>query len=109
MCGIAAVFESNGAAEPLDLDALMHRGPDARGEWASPDGRIWFGHTRLAVLEFGGFHEQVFDGTHWTGAVHVGKRAWLRRRWTAPPASPHLRRRARRRVVPCAVRPTPHS
>ena len=51
MCGIAAVFETNGYAEPIDLDRLAHRGPDARGEWTSPDGRIWFGHTRLAILD----------------------------------------------------------
>ena len=51
MCGIAAVFESGGRAEPLDLECLGHRGPDARGEWTSPDGRIWFGHTRLAILD----------------------------------------------------------
>ena len=51
MCGIAAVFESKGRAEPLDLNRLAHRGPDARGEWTSPDGRIWFGHTRLAILD----------------------------------------------------------
>lgn len=51
MCGIAAVFEKGGCAEPLDLDCLSHRGPDARGEWTSPDGRIWLGHTRLAILD----------------------------------------------------------
>ncbi len=51
MCGIAAAFHFNAPAEPLDLDCLAHRGPDARGEWTSPDGRIWFGHTRLAILD----------------------------------------------------------
>ena len=51
MCGIAAVFNSTGPATPLDLDSLAHRGPDGRGEWFSPDGRIWLGHTRLSILD----------------------------------------------------------
>jgi len=51
MCGIAAVFEAQGRAEALDLDCLSHRGPDARGEWTSPDGCLWLGHTRLAILD----------------------------------------------------------
>jgi asparagine synthase (glutamine-hydrolysing) len=51
MCGIAAVFETDRRAAPLDLNAMAHRGPDGRGEWMSPDGRIWFGHTRLSILD----------------------------------------------------------
>jgi len=51
MCGIAAHFSFNGAAKPLDLSLLAHRGPDAQGEWTSPDGRIWLGNTRLAILD----------------------------------------------------------
>lgn len=51
MCGIAAVMTSDRRAEPLDLGRLHHRGPDASGEWTSPDGRVWFGHTRLAIVD----------------------------------------------------------
>ena len=51
MCGIAAVFNTTGRADKLDLDRIAHRGPDGRGEWISPDGRIWLGHTRLAILD----------------------------------------------------------
>ena len=51
MCGIAAVFNKDGKAEPLDLERVSHRGPDGRGEWFSPDGRLWFGHTRLSILD----------------------------------------------------------
>ena len=51
MCGIAAVFNTTGRAEPLDLDCIAHRGPDGRGEWVSPDGRTWLGHTRLSILD----------------------------------------------------------
>ncbi len=51
MCGIAAVFNTTGPAVPLNLESIAHRGPDGRGEWISPDGRIWFGHTRLAIQD----------------------------------------------------------
>ncbi len=51
MCGIAAVIVAEGLADPMDLAGLRHRGPDAEGEWTSPDGKIWFGHTRLAIVD----------------------------------------------------------
>jgi asparagine synthase (glutamine-hydrolysing) len=51
MCGIAAHFNSNGRATPLDLELIHHRGPDSRGEWTSPDGRCWLGSTRLAIVD----------------------------------------------------------
>lgn len=51
MCGIAISFTRRGQAEPLDLRQLSHRGPDAHGEWRSNDGRVWLGHTRLAILD----------------------------------------------------------
>ncbi len=51
MCGIAGHFRSHGAATPLDLRLIAHRGPDAAGEWRSDDGRVWLGNTRLAILD----------------------------------------------------------
>jgi asparagine synthase (glutamine-hydrolysing) len=51
MCGIAAVMSRTGPARPLGLEHLRHRGPDGSGEWTSPDGRIWLGHTRLAIVD----------------------------------------------------------
>ena len=51
MCGIAAHFSFGAAAAPLDLSCLLHRGPDAQGEWTSPDRQIWLGNTRLAILD----------------------------------------------------------
>src|SRR4051812_20462508 len=51
MCGIAIHFNSLGAAAPLDLGLIRHRGPDSRGEWSSPDGRVWLGNTRLAIVD----------------------------------------------------------
>ena len=51
MCGIAGHFNSLGQATPLDLGLIHHRGPDARGDWRSPDGRFWIGNTRLAIID----------------------------------------------------------
>lgn len=51
MCGIAAHFSSHGQAAALDLALITHRGPDAQGEWSSPDGCFWLGSTRLAILD----------------------------------------------------------
>ena len=56
MCGISGVigrFEGTTAATAdaaLEvLRALRHRGPDGEGEYR--DGRLWFGHTRLCILD----------------------------------------------------------
>ena len=51
MCGIAAHFRTDGAATPLDLRRIAHRGPDATGDWRSPDGHFWLGNTRLAIQD----------------------------------------------------------
>jgi asparagine synthase (glutamine-hydrolysing) len=51
MCGIAGSFSFRNDAQPLDLDLIQHRGPDSRGEWTSPDRRVWLGMTRLAILD----------------------------------------------------------
>jgi asparagine synthase (glutamine-hydrolysing) len=51
MCGIAAHLSFAGPAKRLDLQLIAHRGPDAAGEWTSPDGRFWLGNRRLAILD----------------------------------------------------------
>ena len=51
MCGIAAELRVNGGAVPADLALLRHRGPDSEGDWLADDGRVWLGHTRLAILD----------------------------------------------------------
>jgi asparagine synthase (glutamine-hydrolysing) len=49
MCGfIGCLGES---VREFPLDPLRHRGPDASGAWASPDGQCWFGHVRLSIIE----------------------------------------------------------
>ena len=54
MCAIAGLV----GRRPVNRDAvaamsalMVHRGPDDSGEWASEDGRIAFGHRRLAVID----------------------------------------------------------
>src|SRR3982751_2191171 len=51
MCGIAGAFSFEHDAKPFDLDLIKHRGPDSKGEWKSPDRRLWLGMTRLAILD----------------------------------------------------------
>lgn len=55
MCGIVGYA---GIAGGIDLetlvecrDALAHRGPDDAACWVSRDGRVAFGHRRLAIVE----------------------------------------------------------
>jgi len=51
MCGIAGTIAFQEPAARLNISLIGHRGPDASGEWISPDSRVWFGHTRLAILD----------------------------------------------------------
>ncbi len=57
MCGIAG-FASTGSGQTNGRellaamgDSMAHRGPDGRGTWLSPDGRIGLSHRRLAILD----------------------------------------------------------
>lgn len=58
MCGVAAIFAYHPSAPPVDRDELvrtrdsmMTRGPDAKGEWYSSDGRLAIGHRRLSIID----------------------------------------------------------
>ena len=58
MCGLAGLYAYHYAANPIDLaelrtirDHMAARGPDGEGEWLSADGRIGFGHRRLAIID----------------------------------------------------------
>jgi asparagine synthase (glutamine-hydrolysing) len=55
MCGIVGMAK---ARERVELalvetmrDTMTHRGPDDRGAWLSDDGRVGFGHRRLAIID----------------------------------------------------------
>ena len=55
MCGIAGVsWPGRGnlgeVVEEMSA-ALIHRGPDSAGTWGTPDGSIFLGHRRLAILD----------------------------------------------------------
>lgn len=69
MCGILGRISLN---EKIDvgsmkraLDLMIHRGPDADGDWMNPSENIWFGHRRLSILDLSelGIQPMVsFDG-----------------------------------------------
>jgi len=52
MCGITGYIktEKNFLVKE-SLNILSHRGPDGEGEWSSPDGEVWLGHRRLAIID----------------------------------------------------------
>ncbi|MBX3097596.1 MAG: asparagine synthase (glutamine-hydrolyzing) [Fimbriimonadaceae bacterium] len=54
MCGINGAFSRDGKVSRSELvkvrDSMAVRGPDASGEWFSPDGVVGFGHRRLAII-----------------------------------------------------------
>ena len=80
MCGITGIFDPTGtiAAEALRRDVadmtatLVHRGPDAFGEWSDPDHGIAFGHRRLAVVELGpeGAQPMVSHDRRWVATYN---------------------------------------
>lgn len=58
MCGINGIFAYADQAPTVDIlelertrDTMLARGPDGFGSWYSKDGRIGFGHRRLAIIE----------------------------------------------------------
>ncbi|MGH7551862.1 MAG: asparagine synthase (glutamine-hydrolyzing) [Longimicrobiales bacterium] len=55
MCGFVGYASSGPPGDPSLLaaqrDLLWHRGPDDRGTWWSPDGRVGLAHCRLAVID----------------------------------------------------------
>ncbi len=57
MCGIAGIvaYRDGAPVAKADVESLRdeqrHRGPDDAGLWTSPDGRVGFGHRRLAIVD----------------------------------------------------------
>lgn len=55
MCGIIGIASKNGITRrdwlSVGRDIMFHRGPDDAGEWWSMDGRVGFGHRRLAIID----------------------------------------------------------
>jgi asparagine synthase (glutamine-hydrolysing) len=73
MCGIVGALALGSNAAPIAAgyidtmrDSIAHRGPDGAGTWVSPDGRVGFGHRRLAIVDLSDAASQpmaVEDGT----------------------------------------------
>jgi asparagine synthase (glutamine-hydrolysing) len=57
MCGIAGIvaYRDGAPVAKADVESLRdeqrHRGPDDAGSWTSADGRVGFGHRRLAIVD----------------------------------------------------------
>ena len=70
MCGIAGIAglsTVNEAATKAMIDRMTHRGPDGEGLWRTQDGRLSFGHRRLAILDLSQRAAQPFqsvDGSY---------------------------------------------
>jgi len=70
VCGICGFAGDPAGLKPgAMLEALAHRGPDGRGEFRrdTPYGRVWLGHTRLAILDLSPTGAQPMttqDGVH---------------------------------------------
>jgi asparagine synthase (glutamine-hydrolysing) len=60
MCGVVAIYAYGpqaSAVDPTEIvavrDHMASRGPDGKGLWLSTDGRVGFGHRRLAIIGLG--------------------------------------------------------
>src|SRR5215470_10451179 len=71
MCGIAGFVSlraepcaERAAALAAMSSLISHRGPDGRGEWASPDGSVGLVHRRLAIIDLtaNGVQQMCGDG-----------------------------------------------
>lgn len=56
MCGIAGIISltdkpAKAGSISSMTDAISHRGPDGEGHWFSENGKIAFGHRRLAIID----------------------------------------------------------
>ena len=72
MCGINGTIRFRGTVDRALLerqrDTMVHRGPDSSGVWCSNDGRVGFGHRRLAIIDLTpGGHQPMIDTE--TGSV----------------------------------------
>jgi asparagine synthase (glutamine-hydrolysing) len=77
MCGITGLIDGAGVADRAPLVAmreqLRHRGPDDCGEWWSDDGRVGFGHRRLAVIDLSAAGHQPMSDDNGTTIVFNGE------------------------------------
>src|SRR5213593_1094894 len=68
MCGFVAILQEAPivplATARRSLDAIVHRGPDAAGEWTERD--VFLGHRRLSIIDLatGDQPMQSIDGRY---------------------------------------------
>ena len=70
MCGISGIISQAGCDEKIIYDinqALIHRGPDGEGYQSFENGRIWFGHRRLSIIDLSeaGHQPMCYEGRYW--------------------------------------------
>ena len=80
MCGINGWFNISGtvSGDPATLiqkmnRRLVHRGPDDEGTWHSPDGRVYFGHRRLSIIDLSTTGHQPMKSEKGTVIVFNGE------------------------------------
>jgi asparagine synthase (glutamine-hydrolysing) len=79
MCGIAGLYHfaagSDGARDQVAAmtDRLTHRGPDDRGEYVDPAGRVALGHTRLSIIDPAGGRQPMAGSHGWLRLVFNGE------------------------------------
>jgi len=71
MCGIAGIYDLDGAAvntAPLSrmVETIRHRGPDASGVWT--DGPVGLGHARLSIIDLVGGAQPMSNPA---GTLHI--------------------------------------
>jgi asparagine synthase (glutamine-hydrolysing) len=80
MCGLTGIYDPNHQLNEQSLfglvrqmaTAIVHRGPDGRGFWATPIGDVAFGHRRLAVIDLtdAGHQPMTSADGRWTVAYN---------------------------------------
>ena len=73
MCGICGVYTFSGHSELAEdlltqmVETMVHRGPDDRGIYLSPDRRLGLGFRRLSIIDLAGGHQPMSneDNTIW--------------------------------------------
>ncbi|KAJ7239167.1 putative asparagine synthase [Mycena haematopus] len=83
MCGLISAFCPDGvnppSAEVLEhdlnasLDIIEYRGPDSRGTYVSPDGRVGLGHVRLSIIDLQTGHQPLSDEENLIHCVVTGE------------------------------------
>jgi len=71
------MFLNDRAVDPTRLNAgiaaLDHRGPDGRGSWISPNGRVALGHARLSIIDLEGGSQPISSEDRKTQIVVNGE------------------------------------